>query len=134
VRTLQRIGLALLVVLALSGPAGAGHGWGVSVLTIDADSLQQLTRQGRSVVAVDLRPHEAFQAGRLPGAQSMPLTALTARQRELPDSGLVVLYGVDSVDEAAAAFRYLRLAGRTNVVVLEGGFAAWRAGGFEVER
>jgi thiosulfate/3-mercaptopyruvate sulfurtransferase len=64
----------------------------------------------------------------------MPLTALTARQRELPDGGLVVLYGADSVDEAAAAFRYLRGAGRTNVVVLEGGFAAWRAGGFEVER
>ena len=104
------------------------------MLTIDADSLRQLTRQGRSIVALDVRSPEAFQAGRLPGAQSMPLTALTARQRELPDGGLVVLYGADSVDEAAAAFRYLRGAGRTNVVVLEGGFAAWRAGGFEVER
>lgn len=128
------LGLALLVVLAVARPAGAGHAWGSPVLTIDADSLQQLTRQGRAIVAVDVRPPEAFRAGRLPGAKSMPLTALTARQRELPDDSLLVLYGADSVDEAAAAFRYLRSAGRTNVVVLEGGFAAWRAGGFEVER
>jgi len=134
VTTRWGVGLALLVVLALAHPAAAGHGWPTLVLTIDADSLQQLTRQGRTVVAVDVRPPDAFAAGRLPGAQSIPLTTLTARQRELPDRGLVVLYGADSVDEAAAAFRYLRSAGRTDVMVLEGGFAAWRSGGFEVER
>ena len=109
-------------------------GGGAPVLTIDADSLQQLTRQGRPVLAVDVRAPEAFQAGRLPGAQSIPLTALTARQGELPPDRLVVLYGADSVDEAAAAFRYLRSTGRTNIFVLEGGFAAWRTGGDRVER
>ena len=132
--TRWRVGLAILVVLTLARPAGADHAGTTPVLTIDADSLQQLTRQGRTVVAVDVRPHEAFEAGRLPGARSVPLTALTARQRELPDGALLVLYGADSADEAAAAFRYLRSAGRTNVVVLEGGFAAWRASGFDVER
>jgi rhodanese-related sulfurtransferase len=86
------------------------------------------------VLAVDVRAPEAFQAGRLPGAQSIPLTALTARQGELPPDRLVVLYGADSVDEAAAAFRYLRSTGRTNIFVLEGGFAAWRTGGYRVER
>jgi 3-mercaptopyruvate sulfurtransferase SseA len=64
----------------------------------------------------------------------MPLPVLTAQQRELPDDGLVVLYGADNVDEVAAAFRYLRSTGRRNVVVLEGGFAAWRAHGYQVER
>jgi len=134
VTALRRGGLALLVVLALARTAGGGHPWTTPVLTIDAESLRQLTQQGRPVLAVDVRPPEAFRAGRLPGARSMPLTALTTQQRELSDGGLVVLYGADSVDEAAAAFRYLRSVGRTNVVVLEGGFAAWRAGGFEVER
>ena len=132
--TVRAIGLVLLVLLALGGPAAAGHPWSAPVLTIDADSLQQLTRQGRPVLAVDVRAPEAFQAGRLPGAQSIPLTALTARQRELPPDGLVVLYGADSVDEAAAAFRYLRSTGRTNIVVLDGGLAAWRTGGYRVER
>ncbi len=132
--TVRAVGLALLGLLALGRPAAAGHAWSTPVLTIDADSLQQLTQQGRPVLAVDVRAPEAFQAGRLPGAQSIPLTALTARQRELPPDGLVVLYGADSVDEAAAAFRYLRSTGRTNIVVLEGGFAAWRSGGHTVER
>ena len=43
--------------------------------------------QGRPVLAVDVRAPEAFQAGRLPGARSIPLTALTARQGELPPDG-----------------------------------------------
>ena len=132
--TVRAVGLALLVLLALGRPAAAGHPWSEPVLTIDADSLQQLTQQDRPVLAVDVRAPEAFQAGRLPGARSIPLTALTARQGELPPDRLVVLYGADSVDEAAAAFRYLRSTGRTNIFVLEGGFAAWRTGGYRVER
>ena len=125
--------LTLLVLLAVGRPAAAGHPWGPAILTIDPDSLDQLAAQGRPVHVVDVRAPEAFQAGRLPGARSMPLPVLTTQQRELPDDGLVVLYGADSVDEVAAAFRYLRSTGRRNVVVLEGGFAAWRAQGYRVE-
>jgi 3-mercaptopyruvate sulfurtransferase SseA len=44
-----------------------------------------------------------------------------------------VLYASDSVDEAAAAARYLRAGGRDPVFVLEGGFAGWRAGGRQIE-
>ena len=135
--TRRTLGLPLLVTLFVAlgavGPAAAGHAWSTPVLTIDPDSLRQLTRQGRAVLAIDVRPRELYEAGRLPGARSIPLTALTARQRELPADGLVVLYGADSVDEAAAAFRYLRSAGRTNVFVLEGGYAAWRASGYGIE-
>jgi rhodanese-related sulfurtransferase len=132
--TTRCVSLALLILLAFTKPAAAGHPWSSAVLTIDAESLQQLAGQGRPVLTVDVRSPEAYQAGRLPGARSIPLTALTAQQRELPDDGLVVLYGADNVDEVSAAFRYLRSAGRTNVVVLEGGFAAWRAHGYQVER
>ena len=125
--------LTLLVLLAVGRPAVAGHPWGPAILTIDPDSLEQLAARGRPVHVVDVRAPEAFQAGRLPGARSMPLPVLTAQQRELPDDGLVVLYGADSVDEVAPAFRYLRSTGRRNVVVLEGGFAAWRSHGYRVE-
>jgi rhodanese-related sulfurtransferase len=125
--------LTLLVLLAGGRPAAAGHPWGPVILTIDPDSLEQLAAQGRPVLVVDVRAHEAFQPAVCPG-RSIPLTALAARQRELPPDRLVVLYGADSVDEAAAAFRYLRSTGRTNIVVLEGGFAAWRTGGYRVER
>jgi rhodanese-related sulfurtransferase len=130
------LGLVTLLAAALAAPARATAGppWLPPLLTIDADSLQRLVAEGRPVVAVDLRPAEAYRDGRLPGARSMPLAGLAARQRELPADAIVVLYGATGVDEAASASRYLRGAGHRNVFVLEGGFAAWRAQGHGVER
>jgi len=123
-----------LALLAVAGPAAAGHPWTPPLLTIDAASLQHLTEAGRPVLAVDVRPPEAYAGGRLPGARSIPLSSLVARQREVPAEALVVLYGAAGLDEATTAYRYLRSAGHTNVFVLEGGFAAWQAHGYGVER
>ncbi len=126
--------VALLALLTLGEPAAAGHPWQPPLLTIDAESLQRLTTAGRPVLAVDVRPTEVYRTGRLPGARSIPLSSLTARRREVPSDALVVLYGADSLEEATTAYRYLRSAGHANVFVLEGGFAAWQAQGFGVER
>jgi 3-mercaptopyruvate sulfurtransferase SseA len=62
--------------------------------------------------------------GRLPGARSIPLSSLGTRRGEIPSGPLVVLYGAEG----------LLAAGHANVFVLEGGFAAWRARGDDVER
>jgi rhodanese-related sulfurtransferase len=125
---------ALAALLALAAPARAGHPWVPPLLTIDPESLRRLTGEGRPVLAVDLRPLEAYRTGRLPGARSIPLSSLTGRRSEVPADTLVVLYGAVGLDEAATAYRYLRSAGHANVVVLEGGFAAWQAHGYGVER
>jgi rhodanese-related sulfurtransferase len=130
----HRAGVAALIVLALAGPAAARHPGHPALLTIDAESLQRLTEAGRPVVTVDVRPPEAYRDGRLPGARSIPLSSLGARRSEIPGEPLVVLYGAADLDEAAAAYRHLRAAGHANVFVLEGGFAAWRAHGYGVER
>ena len=127
--------LALTLGLLLLGrPAGAGHAWTPPLLTIDAASLQRLTAAGRAVLAIDVRSEDAFASGRLPGARSIPLSSLTVRQREVPLDTLTILYGADGVEEATVAYRYLRAAGHTNVFVLEGGFAGWRAQGYGVEK
>ena len=125
---------ALAALLALAAPALAGHPWVPPLLTIDPESLQRLTGEGRPVLAVDLRPLAAYRTGRLPGARSIPLSSLTGRRSEVPADALVVLYGAQGLDEAASAYRYLRSTGHANVVVLEGGFAAWQAHGYGVER
>ena len=125
------VGLVVLVVPAES--AVAGHPSAPPLLTIDAESLQQLQAAGRPVLAVDLRPAEAFQSGRLPGARSIPLPTLAARRSEVPADTLIVLYA-DGVEDATVAYRYLRRAGHANVFVLEGGLAGWRAHGYGVER
>jgi rhodanese-related sulfurtransferase len=124
----------ILSVLALAGPATAGHPWLPPLLTIDPESLQRLTTGGRPVLAVDVRPPEAYRTGRLPGARSIPLSSLTTRRNEVPADTLVVLYGTAGLEEAVTAYRYLRGAGHANVFVLEGGFAAWQAQGYGVER
>jgi rhodanese-related sulfurtransferase len=129
-----RVVAVVLALLALAGPAAAGHPWLPPLLTIDADSLQRLTTAGRPLLAVDVRPAEAYQDGRLPGARSIPLASLTTRRSEVPADTLVVLYGADGLEEATTAYRYLRAAGHANVFVLEGGLAAWRARGYGVER
>jgi len=133
-KTMLSSGVAVLLALALGGPVTAGHPWQAALLTIDAESLHRLTTAGRPVLAVDVRPAEAYRSGRLPGARSIPLSSLGARRREIPEAPLVVLYGAEGLEEAATAFRDLRAAGHANVFVLEGGFAAWQAQGYGVER
>jgi rhodanese-related sulfurtransferase len=125
-------GLAVLVATAL--PAAASHPMQGPVLTIDPGSLERLKAEGRPVALIDVRPHGAWERGRLPGARSIPLDALIPRQAEVPAGAIVVLYGADGVDEAAPAARYLRAAGRPAVFVLEGGFTGWQARGLGVER
>jgi hypothetical protein len=71
-----------------------------------------------------LRTLQAPSVGRLPGARSIPLSSLGTRRGEIPSEPLVVLYGAEG----------LLAAGHANVFVLEGGFAAWRARGDDVER
>lgn len=125
--------LTAAALLAVAAPALGGHAWTPALLTIDPESLQRLRTEGRPVLAIDLRASEAYRTGRLPGARSIPLTSLVARQGEVPGDTLVVLYGAAGIDEAATAYRYLRAAGHGNVFVLEGGFAAWHARGYGIE-
>jgi rhodanese-related sulfurtransferase len=131
---MRRRAAALALVLALATPAAADHAWAPPLLTIDPDSLQRLSAAGRPVAVIDVRPEEAYRGGRLPGARSIPLPSLIPRRGEIPSAAFVVLYGADGLEDAATAYRYLRGAGQQNVFVLEGGFAAWRAKGYSVER
>ena len=124
---------AIALVAALALPAAAGHSLQGPLLTIDPASLQRLQADHRPLTLVDVRPAERYANGRLPGARSIPLEALTRRHGEIPGATLVVLYGADGVDEAATAARYLRTAGHPDVFVLEGGFTGWQARGLGVE-
>jgi 3-mercaptopyruvate sulfurtransferase SseA len=101
---------AVAIVIALASAALANHPTMGAVLTIDPASLQRLASGGRMVAVID------------------------PRHGEVPADSLVVLYGAQTVDEAAPAYRYLRATGYANVFVLEGGFWGWQAHGYSVER
>ena len=131
---MRRLLAALALSLAAAGPAWGTHPASGPLLTIDPASLERLRAERRAVALIDVRPADAWQRGRLPGARSIPLDALVPRRAEVPPAAIVVLYGADGVDEAAPAARYLRGTGQAAVFVLEGGFAAWRAHGLAIER
>lgn len=112
----------------------------VETYLTDRDSLRGITckelnrrLRDRSVILLDVRPEEEYQAGHVPGARSIPLTELKARLKELPKRKEIVAYcrGPYCVyaDEAVAL---LRSQGR-KATRLETGFPDWKAQGLPVE-
>lgn len=97
-------------------------------------SAELLTRmQEGSVTLLDVRSHEEFALGHLPGAINIPADELERRFAELPADQEIVAYCrgpycVLSVD-AVAALRTKGLQARR----LENGFPDWKAAGLHVE-
>lgn len=85
------------------------------------------------VVLLDVRPHIEFDAGHLPGAQSVPLDALPRRLAELPTDVLLVTYCRGPLcvyaDEALAQI----LASGRRGARLEEGVAEWQQAGYPLE-
>ena len=112
----------------------------VETYLTDRESLHGITCEelqrrlaDRSVVLLDVRPDEEYQAGHLPDARSIPLAELRTRIKELPKRKEIVAYcrGPYCVfaDEAVAL---LRSHGR-KAIRLETGFPDWKARGLPVE-
>lgn len=78
-----------------------------------------------SVLFVDTRDAEQFEAGTIPGAMNIEWREVLGRIDEIPTDGKVVLFCNTGSLSAQAAFA-LRVAGRENVVVLQTGLNGWR--------
>lgn len=72
---------------------------------------------------LDIRQRGEYEAGHVPGADSIELGALAARAADLPDDPLVVMCGHG--ERAMGAASLLARAGRRHVTVLEGGPEDW---------
>jgi len=86
-----------------------------------------------SVVVLDVRPEEEYQAGHIPGALSVPMDALEAALQTLPEDKEIVAYCrgpycVFSDD----AVQFLNVRGYRASRLTEG-FPEWRAAGYPVE-
>jgi rhodanese-related sulfurtransferase len=103
-----------------------------SVEGLDRQTLLRRSRAG-TVVIVDVRPREEFEAGHVAGALSIPLASLERRLAELPAGKQIVAYcrGPYCV-LAEEAVRFLERQGR-RAIRLQDGYPEWRDAGLPVE-
>lgn len=95
---------------------------------LDAGALER-----GELAVVDVRGAAEWEAGHIPGVPNIPLGSLPQRLAELPRDIPVVVHCQSGARSAIAA-SVLQRAGFDNVVNLDGGIAAWRAGGHSIER
>lgn len=75
---------------------------------------------------VDTRDAGQFEEATIPGAVNIEWREVIDRIDEIPDDRMTILFCNTGSLSAQAAFA-LRVAGRTNVVVMQTGFTGWRA-------
>ena len=97
--------------------------------TIEADRLKTFLDQGVKLVLVDVRSPAEYQKGHIPGARSLSLHEPAERS-----DALIVLYCDCPLAEINPAYQFLRFHGYRQVLVLDGGSAAWAARGYPLKR
>lgn len=99
--------------------------------TISTEKLQILRKGNEGFLLVDVLDKAAFDLDHIPGARNVPLDTLgfpqvVADKNAGSKTRRVVLYGASTQCEAPAkAAKQLVADGFTNVVLYEGGLAAW---------
>jgi len=96
---------------------------------------QRVSADDRSLVILDVRERDAYDAGHVPGARHLPRGQLELRvDRELPDPTARILAYCEFGKISTLATATLRAMGYTRAVALDGGFKAWREAGHPLER
>ncbi len=101
---------------------------------VDAPQAHELLDSPEPPLLVDVREHDEWTEGHIPGAVHVPRGYLESRiEQAAPDrSRALVLYCAGG-SRSAFAVKTLEELGYENVVNLAGGFTDWKRNGFEVE-
>src|SRR6059058_4649542 len=96
---------------------------------------ERVTAGDRSLVILDVRERDAYDAGHVPGARHLPRGQLELRvDKELPDPTARILTYCEFGKISTLAAATLRAMGYTRAVALDGGIKAWREAGHPLER
>lgn len=98
------------------------------------DELWKRIQRKDKLVVLDVRPHEEYEAGHIPGAVSIPLGELKKRVNELPKGKQIVAYCRGPLCALAPeATRYLKTKGYKVKRLVEGA-PDWEAAGLPLSR
>jgi rhodanese-related sulfurtransferase len=87
-------------------------------------------------VLLDVRSPDDAKSGHIKGAVSMPVDAVKANLKSLPDPKFmapIVVYDGKGGADAAKAAQAIVNAGQKNVLVVSGGLVGWQAAGYAIE-
>jgi rhodanese-related sulfurtransferase len=146
------LGTEVFLLLALGAAVGlARNAWRADPLPLDLPGSMLLTESGARVVFhgealeryrsaetifVDARDQEAFLAGHIDGALSVPLAEVSrlAEELELWSGGQpLLIYGAaENLLRADELARQLRERVTSELMILAGGFERWQARGYPV--
>ncbi|TCG04087.1 ArsR family transcriptional regulator [Paraburkholderia steynii] len=103
--------------------------------SMEAVSREELARRLADdlVTVLDVRPHDEFASGHLPGARNIPLAELECRLSELPVDTEIVAYCRGPYCLLAFEAVAVLQAKGFKAVRLEDGFPEWKAAGLAVE-
>ena len=105
------------------------------VSSISAKELQGYLDEKLSPTIIDVRAPEAYERGHLPGAINIPRDQLASSLSQIPHDRPIVSYcnmhnpGFSSSEQAVHMLRDAGLHAR----VLEGGYPAWKEGGYPID-
>jgi glyoxylase-like metal-dependent hydrolase (beta-lactamase superfamily II)/rhodanese-related sulfurtransferase len=106
----------------------------ISFMSMD-EVRERVSAGDRSLVILDVRERDAYDAGHVPGARHLPRGQLELRvDKELPDPTARILSYCEFGKISTLATATLRAMGYTRAVALDGGFKAWREAGHPLER
>ncbi len=135
VRYLVRIGYEDIVGHLVHGMEAWIKG-GNPTSSIAASTVHEIRRRQLAedeMLLVDLRDRRELDSGVVPGATLIHLGKLVERSSELPADREIVLF-CGSGYRGGIAASLLHNSGIKNVRIMLGGFGAWRANGYPVER
>ena len=102
--------------------------------TIDGAELRRLLAEDPEVRVLDVRTGGEFETVHIPGSFNVPLDTLGEHVDDLADVEHPVVLVCQSGGRATQAHGKLTTAGKERLHILEGGMAAWQAGGGAVVR
>jgi len=108
------------------------HGGQADVTSMDVEHASAWLKEHKDGLVLDVREPGEYAAGHVPGAISIPQAELALQMAAVPKDRDVLVV-CEAGNRSLRASGFLRDAGYTRVVNLEGGTSAWRRAGLVVE-
>lgn len=101
-------------------------------VNIDVATASALQKQP-DVILIDVREHDEYDAGHIPGVTLIPVAEVPNRLNELPQDKTIVVT-CRSGNRSNKITEFLREQGYSKVHNMEGGILAWEQAGLPVEK